>query len=333
MPDIYFPGTRIRRPDIWELMHVVDDDHWIVGGNLIVSHHHQERPDLPLNGASWGDSKGGFYTIAPAPKPLPPSRQLPKQNLKERAPDESCLWQIIDSSYGEAVWSVGDATLTVRVVEPQTTREHVTLNHLEGLSLSFRTPEVLFNAEYGDIYYLVTRKVPGLTVGRLWPEMDGTARENCVSGLVKACQELAMFTSSPSRGVCGVDGGEVIDMDIKMDKSRVRWPPDVLLKGAESFGMDCSILVLSHNGLTLDCVNVDAEGRLVGLKDWSLCGFFPRTWIRSKIFAERAFPEPWLLMLREEFTKAGFCEDISALVLEKRNVRNRAKEQREGQIE
>jgi hypothetical protein len=62
-----------------------------------------------------------------------------------------------------AVWRAGEAFIKPQDLrDPKRTREHVTLEFLQGKKpLDFKIPNVLYHGEWDGRYYIIVSRVPG----------------------------------------------------------------------------------------------------------------------------------------------------------------------------
>ncbi|KAK4978030.1 hypothetical protein LTR42_002405 [Elasticomyces elasticus] len=218
------------------LMKQINDRSWLFAGRLVIS-----KTDNSANEHSWGDGKGVYYTIADAPHALPRTQDLPA---------DGDVQLVYDAGGVSAVWALGSAYCKIKVLEPQTTREHVTLEYLQTRTpLSFAIPRVIYQREFDDFYCIVLSKVEGVILDEAWDEMDERMKRQCMSQVVSICGELATWQGER---VSGVDG------------------------------MDCSRLVFCHCDLGPGNLIVTLTEGVVGIIDWETAGFVPKEWIRTK---------------------------------------------------
>lgn len=138
-----------------ESIRQVDDNTWLIGNHLLLSH------TTTLTNCTWQDGNRGGYTITNAPDPLPESHLL-----SDTSPKIRLIYEAGDVS---AVFTIGpDVFCKVRVLDiPDVTREHVTLEWLHQRRWSFAIPNVLYHAEHDGRYYIILSKVPGETADRV----------------------------------------------------------------------------------------------------------------------------------------------------------------------
>lgn len=94
----------------------IDDKTWIIGDTLLLS-----LTKSPSSNSTWNDGIGSYYIVSEAQKPLPPLRPLPAT---------SQIKMVHTAGGQSAVWSICNAFCKVKILEPDVTKEHVTLEHL-----------------------------------------------------------------------------------------------------------------------------------------------------------------------------------------------------------
>jgi aminoglycoside phosphotransferase len=243
----------------------VDANTWLIGDRILLS-----RQALPLSGPSWGNGSGSCYVVSDAPSPPPPSKPLPAG---------SEFRKVYDAGDSAAAWFIGDAVCKVKILNPNSTREHITLGFLHRqVSLSFAVPKVHYHAEYDGRYYIITSKIAGETLTEAWPNMDELAKQRCVRRIAQICSELSVWTGE---SMCGVDGRHLSDAYLTKEN-----PPDCspqhLLGTCKNVGMDCSKLLFYHCDLGPGNIIVNDAKEICGIIDWETAGFVPIEWIRTK---------------------------------------------------
>ncbi|TAQ89767.1 hypothetical protein B7494_g1915 [Chlorociboria aeruginascens] len=256
----------IKARPVNESIQEINDNSWVIGDRILLS-----RQRSPLSGFTWSDGRGSFYVISEAPYPLPLSRPL-----SATAPIE----KVYDAGGISAVWSIGDAFCKVKIVDPDSTREHVTLNYLYSKRpLSFATPDVYYYTEYDDRYYIVLSGLTGHTLTKAWPNMDEEIKQYYVSRVANICKELAVWQADY---ISGVDGRHLSETYLTRLGQPEDCSPQNLLTNCKDLGMDCSIFVLYHCDLGPGNIIVNLADRSIGIIDWETAGFVPREWIRTK---------------------------------------------------
>ncbi|KAK5682722.1 hypothetical protein LTS10_005852 [Elasticomyces elasticus] len=151
-----------------KLMKQINDKSWLFAKRLVIS-----ETDSPADEHSWSDGKGAYYTMVDAPHALPSTQDFPA---------DGDVQLVSDAGGVSAVWAIGHAYCKIKVLEPQTTREHVTLEYLQTRGpLSFAIPRVIYQGEFDGLYCIVLSKVEGVILDEAWDEMDERMKQQCVS--------------------------------------------------------------------------------------------------------------------------------------------------------
>ncbi|KAF5019687.1 hypothetical protein F66182_8284 [Fusarium sp. NRRL 66182] len=244
-------------------MRQIDDNSWLIGDKILISRTSSSE-------CTWGGSDGG-YTVSETPYPLPETQPASANADIERVEDMGD--QIATFRIGDALCKVKD----IRV--PQATREHVTLAWLKERTWSFAIPEVLYHAEHDGRYYLITRRLPGKTLDKVWFGLDEPTKQYYVERVADICRELAVPAPTDNNIIAGVDGNFLAHgLLTGADKD---CNPRKLHKNCLEYGMDCSNLVFFNCELAPDLIVVDGIDRPVGISGWETAGFLPKEWIMT----------------------------------------------------
>ncbi|KAJ8063238.1 hypothetical protein OCU04_008471 [Sclerotinia nivalis] len=121
------------------------------------------RQRSPSSNYTWSDGKGLFYVVSEALYPLPASRPLPATTHIE---------MVYDAGGVSVVWSIGDALCKVKILDPNATREHITLDYLHNKHpLSFAIPDVHYYTEYDGRYDIILSRLTSQTLIEPWPNI------------------------------------------------------------------------------------------------------------------------------------------------------------------
>ncbi|RBR25749.1 uncharacterized protein FIESC28_01431 [Fusarium coffeatum] len=244
----------------------IDDNSWLIGG-VVISRHASEP-----SGPCWGDGKGGFFTISEAPNPRPTTRPISKN---DDCPIEDHLL-LEPSSYN--IYQVGLAFLAID--DGKGTPEHITLEALAKIPLSFQIPKVYYHGVHDDRYYIVYSALPGKTICEAWPETnDDALKERWLEQIVDSCVELSALSS---QAMTGITGDTLAEWWLSRDFLETSVTPESLLQTCKEIGMDCSNLVFQQNDLSPLAFTVDESGKLLGIYHWGDAGFLPKDWILTK---------------------------------------------------
>ncbi|KFY01087.1 hypothetical protein O988_02921 [Pseudogymnoascus sp. VKM F-3808] len=246
----------------------INQDSWVIGGLVL-----HRAPHLS-DAATWNDDgDNSSYTLTKAPTLLP-SVTTP--------PDSPYIKLVHEAGDASAVWSIGNnAFCKVRYIEPGITPESATLNFVRAQQPSFDTPKALHHAFGTDRSYLFLQRVPGRTLDAAWPSLNAYWRRHYVKTVAAACKEMAQWKSSQFGGV---DGQDIPERYLLPPSAPEDFSSANLQAACEVMGMDCSQFVFSHADLGPTNIIVEHEPKSgkVGIIDFEIAGFFPRSWIRTK---------------------------------------------------
>jgi hypothetical protein len=244
----------------------IDQNSWMIG-EVVISRHVSEP-----SGPCWSDGKGAFFTISEAPNPKPPTRPI-----SDACPIKDHL--IYEPSpYG--VFEIGLAYLAI--YPNKGTPEHLTLEALAKMSLSFQVPKAYYHGVHNDLYYIVYSALPGRTICEVWPETNDLAvKKRWLEQIVDTCVELSAVSG---QSMTGITGDPLAELWLSKDNAETpgSYTPDVLLQNCQDIGMDCSNLVFQQNNLTPLTFTIDESGKLLGIYHWQDAGFLPKDWIATK---------------------------------------------------
>jgi hypothetical protein len=246
----------------------IDSNTWLIGRLLL------HRSPYPSDTATWNDDgDNSSYLLTEAPSSLPPAITPPN------SPHIKLVHEAGDAS---AVWSIGqNAFCKVRYIEGGVTPESITLKFVQDQKPSFKTPEVLHHAFDHYRSYLFLQRVPGRTLDAAWPSLDERWRRHYVGTVVSACKEM---TEWKGRGFGGVDGKNIPEYYLIGPQAPEDFKSANLQAACKRLGMDCSSFVFYHADLgptNIIVENVPISGE-IGIIDFEIAGFFPRSWIRTK---------------------------------------------------
>ena len=274
----------------------IDDNSWLIGG-VVISRHASEP-----SGPCWGDGKGAFFTISEAPNPRPTTRPVSKN---DECPIEDHL---LRESSPYNIYQVGLAFLAID--DNKGTPEHVTLEALGSIPLSFQVPRVYYHGVHDDRYYVVYSALRGKTICEAWPKTnDDALKKRWLEQIVDSCIELSAL-SSVSQTMTGYTGDLLAEAYLSKNilETVDSYTPEALLQSCKEIGMDCSNLVFQQNNLSPLAFTVDESGKLLGIYHWGDAGFLPKDWILTKATFnpslkawKRQNQEPWNETKREEW--------------------------------
>lgn len=246
----------------------IDSDTWLIGGLVL------HRSPCPSDAATWNDDgDNSSYTLTGVPTPLP-SATTP--------PDSPYIKLVYEAGDASAVWSIGNNALCkVRYIEEGVTPESVTINFVRDRQPSFETPKVLHHAFANDRSYLFLQKVPGRTLDAAWPSLNEYWRRHYVKAVVNVCREMAEWKGHVFGGV---DGQNIPERYLLKPSAPEDFSSANLQAACEAMGMDCLNFVFNHADLGPPNIIVEDEPNSgkVGIIDFEIAGYFPRSWIRTK---------------------------------------------------
>jgi len=290
-----------------ESIQAVNDKSWVIGGKLLLSH----QPAPSATQVSWSDGKGGFFVLSDPPSPFP--------QLQPHPEDSTVLPLVYAAGDQSAVWSAGEAFIKIHDLRYQkATKEHVTLEFLKGKKpLGFHIPEVLYQGEWVDRYYLIISRVPGMTLTAAWPTMDEELRQYYVARVAEECEKMAEWKGEGT-GICGVDGNNLLENYLAKTELI---DPGELGKNAAAMGMNVSSLVFYHCDLGPGNVIVNPETRGLGIIDWEIAGYVPTEWVRTKFHVSSRMDFPnledgteWRRLVARKLAAVGFAEVIDGFL-------------------
>jgi serine/threonine protein kinase len=287
-----------------DFLQTIDNGHWWLGDQHLLS-----RTTNPCEGA-WSDGEGSFYHITAATKVA--------QSWKPQTHFPIVHEAGLNSSH--VIWKIGDAFLKLVIPHsPMITQEHDTLNAIKTiLPNGITIPQVLLHGEWGGRYFLILKKVPGLTLHEAWPHMSSDLKSQCVQRVTELCLNLARTTGQK---MSGIDGGHLPEFYLLNDGKDTNFSPSKLEENSREIGMDCSTLCFYHCDLGPGNVLVDLNTKEISVIDWECAGYVPQAWIRTKFLvcssmnleiptdsAEPRSREEWRHSMQMSLGKRGFAD-------------------------
>ncbi|OBT47676.1 hypothetical protein VE00_02181 [Pseudogymnoascus sp. WSF 3629] len=243
-------------------------DTWLIDGLVL------HRSPYLSDAATWNDDvDNSSYTLTEATTSTPSAT----------APLDSPYIKLVhDVGDASAVWSIGNKALCkVRYIEEGVTPESVTLNFVRDQQPSFETPRVLHHAFGKDRSYLFLERVPGQTLDAAWPSLNEYWRRHYVKAVADICREMAEWKGLKFGGV---DGQNIPEAYLLKSSAPEDFSSANLQAACEAMGMDCTDFVFNHADLGPTNIIVEDEPNSgkVGIIDFEIAGYFPRSWIRTK---------------------------------------------------
>ncbi|KAF2236429.1 hypothetical protein EV356DRAFT_70857 [Viridothelium virens] len=299
---------------ILKSLKTIDNNTWLIGDLIL-----RRLPEF-FEFATWNDDDGSSFLLAVARKPLP---------VATKDVDSPHISLIHEAGDASAVWRIGNNVICkARYTLPGITPESTTLQYVQGKGPSFMTPEVLYHAFDHDRNYLFLRRIPGKTLFKIWPMLDGYWQQKDIGEIVRIIQEMAQWKGS----LGGVDGQGILENWLLVPRAKRDYTPENLRANCADLGMDCSDCVFYHADLAPTNILVEdapLTGR-VGIVDFELAGFFPKSWIRTKFRASWAFdldestnaiPELFRTQMEKALEAHGY-DDLTEAWRQRRKVAN-----------
>lgn len=289
----------------------IDKNTWLIGKLIL------RRISASSEFATWKDDDGSVFLLTVAQEEL-----LPTVTTDVDSPHITLIHEAGDAS---AVWSIGNnAICKARYTLPGITSESTTLQYVQDQNPSFTTPKVLHHAFDHDRNYLFLQRVPGITLSKAWPGLDDGWRKKYIDEIVRCIREMERWKGP----LGGVDGQGILENWVLVPGAKRDYTPKNLRKNCEELGMDCSDCVFIHADLAPTNILVEEEPRTgrIGLVDFELAGFFPKSWIRTKFKASWAFdldestnsdPELYRMQMEKALEAYGF-DDLSEVWRQRR---------------
>lgn len=308
-------------PDqVRESLKQIDSNSWLIADKFIL-----RRTASASDSASlWQTADGSHFSFSEVSFPLPPVNPLPA---------DGPIKLIHDVGFRSAVYDLGDAILKVKLDdEGGTTKEVTTLNWLSEQNLTFSSPKVLWHLKTNDRYYLIISRVPGETLGKLWPQLDDKLRREVANRVADIIEELGNWQNT---SITGIDGKHLAEcyMDVSSGRAQEHnFSPEALKKNCEALGMDCSTFIFAHCDLGPYNLLFDLQENTISVIDWEIAGFVPRDWIRTKTrvspgldldYNKEDFPDPetlhiksteWRALLDKVLAERGYQEFASTFM-------------------
>ena len=234
----------------------IDQVTWLIGDLII------RRLPESSEFATWNDDDGSSFMVAVAHKPLP---------IATKEVDSPYIALVHTAGDASAIWSIGtNVVCKARYTVPGITRKSTTLQYVQERNPSFITPEVLYYAFDRDCNYLFLRRIPGMTLFRIWPNLDDHWRQKYIDEIVCVIREMEQW-----KGALGsVDGQGILENWLLVTGAKRDYTPDNRRANCEELGMACSDCVFHHADLAPTDILVEDEPRTgrISLIDFELAG-------------------------------------------------------------
>ncbi|TGO57030.1 hypothetical protein BCON_0070g00020 [Botryotinia convoluta] len=290
-----------------ESMKEIDDDPdaWLIC-NLILRRSEGRSPS-----ADWYDEKdNSSYHITDAPTPPPKATFHKRSTRRFRAGGDIPLVSYLDTR----VWMTNSTTFSIGYagvlkmgfihLQHDLTHQSVTLNWMKG-KLSpeqaerFKIPKVIRYEVQMMRHISFETQLYGLNFEQAWPILSPQQRENVITAVKDFCFELSKIKGDK---IGSVEGKGIMDKSLPVhyqlgvspyDPAGMQdsWAETALAPGLSEF-------CFAHNGLwphhiiLMDYPNggySDLRVPTIGLASWSLAGFVPKVWVRTKFAVDQMY--------------------------------------------
>ncbi|KAI1261920.1 kinase-like domain-containing protein [Xylariaceae sp. FL1019] len=170
--------------------------------------------------------------------------------------------------------------------------------------------------------YLITSQLRGIPVGMMIDSMSNDATAALVSDLRKCINQLRAIPNTvagtsavtDTRGLAIYDGRVIVKAPYDEVRGDYHGPFETerefnnLLKSYHLPDVeheDSHAMVLSHADINMRNVLVDDDGRLSGVVDWEMAGWYPEYWEYTKTHFTVKRKWRWLMMMDELFAEVG----------------------------
>ncbi|TGO30466.1 hypothetical protein BPAE_0005g00620 [Botrytis paeoniae] len=204
-------------------------------------------------------------------------------------------------------WSIGyGGVLKMAFINLQhdLTHQSITLNWMKG-KLSpeqaerFKIPKVIRYEVQMKRHISFETQLYGLNFDQAWPILSPQQRENVITAVKDFCFELSKIKGDK---IGSVEGKCILDMCLPVHYElevspydpagmQASWATTALAPGLSEF-------CFAHNGLwphhiiLMDYLNggySDLRVPTIGLASWSLAGFVPKVWVRTKFAVDQMY--------------------------------------------
>ncbi|KPM34147.1 hypothetical protein AK830_g12426 [Neonectria ditissima] len=295
----------------------VDKNNWLLGSDVLISRQNRTSRTNPY----WeSDEKGFFYTIGPAPSPLPRAYAMVEDiSVRPRkGPDfpHDDMKLVLHSNYHQAVWKVGKAKIRLkRYASPNITREHATLEYVQSKEdLCFRTPEILYHGDFSFGYVIVIKEDWGTPLSEIWQTLGPGVQRQYVEKVANAYKQMAEWQCNR---ICGSDGNQSpiaplsLNPEDNVDESDHSHKK--LYAACLKMGMKPSTFIFSHYFPTVRAILVKSPEEDIMIRCWSEAAFVPKECIRTDICSSKFWSHytadseyGWRSLLQESLKEKGF---------------------------
>ncbi|KAF2718546.1 kinase-like protein [Polychaeton citri CBS 116435] len=213
--------------------------------------------------------------------------------MAQSDPCDVCSWKKIEPrSFGykshvkifycvsdHGVWSIGDDVILKERSHKFSSYEARNIRYIQQHT-TIPVPEIIHEWVEGDRYYLIMKRIPGVTLEKAWPTMSDTDKE-CVAKQTAAClAQLRKLTSDRIETLEGEPVQEAFLFDDQLWETLAKElenVPEDLRRRLRRNMPSSQPYTYTHSDLTT-CNIMVKDGQLTGIIDWEGSAFFPSWW-------------------------------------------------------
>ncbi|TIA27667.1 hypothetical protein D6C78_11042 [Aureobasidium pullulans] len=184
-------------------------------------------------------------------------------------------------------------------------------------------PDVIFSWTEGNTYFLITTSAIGDPLQTSWGLLTSEQRVAVAKEVAGYCQDLFSATSPNLRNVSGTGLSDAfLQLQIPSEQRTPQLGPLSLQQAMEHFSpLDFEgPFLLMHGDLTPANIIIQ-DGKVTGIIDWELAGYYPAFWVRFKarthgmmLSSDKEMDEwEWTKLLDGELAKKGIALDQEKL--------------------
>ncbi|CAI6095175.1 unnamed protein product [Clonostachys chloroleuca] len=290
---------------------------WMIGSK-IVCERVQDQESKPVDAlVSWEYGGQTFYLRKRTPKD--PTRTGNTETDRVRG-----------SGVSTAVWCIGDRHFKAHAWHGGMELESTNIRFVKDKVPSVPVPDVIYEWTDPDFNrsFLVTKEVSGRTLEEAWPHLGSLHRELLAEEVARHISELAKYTSSSFKTICGRGVFEPCLLE-KRQKERPCWLPRLLGPFKEEDDMRNYMLRISnevppeidqefrfyHAELGPKNIILNNNDALACIINWESAAYYPSFWVATKplldsfdLECDRVTPKSWAHILRRKLEVHHFTE-------------------------
>ncbi|TEY57105.1 hypothetical protein BOTCAL_0222g00090 [Botryotinia calthae] len=261
-----------------------DPDAWLIC-NLILRRSEGQSPS-----ADWYDEKdNSSYHITDAPMPPPKATYQKVSTRRYRAGGDVPLVGLLDSrTYmtDSVSWSIGYGgvlKMAFMFLQHDLTHQSKTLNWLQGKipSSRFRIPKLIRYEVQMKRHISFETQLYGLNFEQAWPILSAQQRENVITAIKDFIFELSKIKGDK---IGSIEGKGILDQYLPVHYELGVSPYDPAGMQASwaktELAPGLSEICFAHNYLRIPTI---------GFVSWSLAGFVPKVWVRTKFVVDQGY--------------------------------------------